>query len=486
MASTGFTIAGAGANVTGVGTEAWANPSYITADDGTYASGAAAAKDEQMNYLKGSSFGFSIPAGSQIDGIELRVQAKDASGAALSKLTHAIVGKSDSTLGSDLISTDVSLTTSDVNYTYGSSTEKWGLTWTVDDVNASTFQGRISANAGGTFGIGGDAVVDAMWINVYYTLPPLTASKGSFTLTGKAVGLSVQRKLPASAGAFALTGKDATLSRTVAGYTLAGAAGAYTLTGVAAEFARTWALIGEAGSFTLTGVAAALTLSRAILASPGAFTLTGNAATLLTTQLMAGEAGAFTLTGQDAALRAQRLLLASPAAFSLTGRDAALVHGLTLASGAAAFALNGQSAALVATRLMGEAPASFILTGNDAALVTSLLGTKGEFTLTGNGAALIVARVLAEAAGTFELTGQAATLHLERLIACATAQFILNGIAARLAWSGATSKTFGLLDKPPNSKMANAKTGIINHEWDSFFKGLTDRLNDINPNSRYR
>jgi hypothetical protein len=481
MASTGFTLAGAGANVTGVGTEAWANPGNITAADDTYASGAAAAKDEQMNYLKGSSFGFSIPAGSRIDGIELRIQAKSTIG--IAKLTHAIVGKSDSTLGSDLISTDVTISSTEGDYTYGSSTEKWGLTWTVDDINASTFQGMISANASNFAGTADDPVVDAMWINVHYT-PPLTASTGSFVLTGKAAALSVS--VPASAGSFALTGKDATLSRTIAGYMLAGAAGAYTLTGVAAALSRTWALIGGAGSFTLTGVAAALTLSRAILASPRAFTLTGNAATLLTTQLLDGEAGAFALTGQDAALRAQRLLLASPAAFALTGRDAALVHGLTLASNAVAFALNGQSAALIATRLMGEVPASFILTGQNAALVTSLLGTKGEFTLTGNGAALIVARVLAEAAGSFELTGNAATLHLERLIVCATAQFILNGIAVRLAWSGATSKTFGLLDKPPNSKMANAKTGIINHEWDSFFKGLTDRLNDINPNSRYR
>lgn len=216
MASTGFTLAGAGSNVTGVGTEAWGTPGNITADDSSYASGAAASKDEQMNYLKGASFGFNIPANSSINGIELRVRAKDSEVLGIAKLTHAIIGKSDSTLGSDLISTDVSLTTTDTLYTYGSSTEKWGLTWTPSDINSSSFQGRVSANASNISGASaGNPVVNAMWINVHYT-PPLTASTGAFTLTGKSAVLSRGRIVLPTVGAFSLIGNAADLSRTVA------------------------------------------------------------------------------------------------------------------------------------------------------------------------------------------------------------------------------------------------------------------------------
>ena len=165
MASTGFTLAGAGSNNTDVGTEAWVDPGNITADDSANASGAAAAKDEQMNYLKGASFGFAVPAEATIDGIELRFQASDANEYA--SITHAVIGKDDSTLGNDLETGETELPSTPTDYTYGGPTELWGLSWTASEINAATFQGRISANAGA--GVpNGDPVVDAMWINVHY------------------------------------------------------------------------------------------------------------------------------------------------------------------------------------------------------------------------------------------------------------------------------------------------------------------------------
>lgn len=169
MASTGFTICGTGANVTGVGTEAWANPGNITADDGNNASGAAAAKNEQMNYLVGSNFGFSIPTGSTIDGIEARLQASDPSGVA--GITHVIIYKDNSTPGNDLEAGTTTVTSTPTNYDYGSSSQLWGLTWTAAEINSANFQLRISMNAGSTGFSAGDPAVDFLAVNVHYTPP---------------------------------------------------------------------------------------------------------------------------------------------------------------------------------------------------------------------------------------------------------------------------------------------------------------------------
>jgi len=163
MASTGFTICGTGANNTDVGTEAWANPGNITADDATNASGAASSKDEQMNFLVGSNFGFSIPTGSTIDGIEARLQASDPVGGA--GITHVIIYKDNSTPGNDLETGETGVAGTPTNYDYGSSSQLWGLTWTAAEINSSDFQLRISMNGG----VAGEPAVDFLAVNVHYT-----------------------------------------------------------------------------------------------------------------------------------------------------------------------------------------------------------------------------------------------------------------------------------------------------------------------------
>lgn len=170
MPSTGFTLAGTGANLTGVGTEAWANPGNVTADDGSVANANAASADEQTNYLVGSNFGFSIPAGATIDGIEARYQMHDAAGFPSATISEVRLGKDNTTPSDDLEAGSTALTSTPTNYTYGSSSSLWGLSWTPGEVNASTFQARISCNAGNFFGSPGDAQCDAIWVNVHYTL----------------------------------------------------------------------------------------------------------------------------------------------------------------------------------------------------------------------------------------------------------------------------------------------------------------------------
>ncbi len=126
----------------------------------------------------------------------------------------------------------------------------------------------LSASAG-SFALTGQAAT----INVSHTL---TMSAGAFTLTGKADAVSVGRPLTASAGAFALTGRaDATSWAR----NLALGVGTFTVTGEAATFGTGKGLAGSAGSFTVTGAALSASAGRFLAAGVGSFLVTGAQAT---------------------------------------------------------------------------------------------------------------------------------------------------------------------------------------------------------------
>ena len=101
---------------------------------------------------------------------------------------------------------------------------------------------------------------------------PLTASLGTFTLTGVATAFSKAMDMVASAGSFVLTGISATL---LAGASITASAGSFVLTGTATTFSKAVSLVTSAGAFTLTGIAVVLTTPLKLLASVGSFVLTG-------------------------------------------------------------------------------------------------------------------------------------------------------------------------------------------------------------------
>jgi hypothetical protein len=145
-----------------VGSVTWSNPSNAKVADSTYAS-AININFNTSHYLKTTDFGFSIPSGSTIDGIEVEVRAY---------LTASSPG-SDARVrlykGGTFQGTIIehSLPTSLTYVSYGGSSDLWGLTWTSDDINSSTF--------GAGFSVAGNTVdfttnVDVIRITVYYTL----------------------------------------------------------------------------------------------------------------------------------------------------------------------------------------------------------------------------------------------------------------------------------------------------------------------------
>lgn len=159
MSDTGFVIAGSATDLLD-NSNAWNNVTNILADDGNYAN---INHNGDSNTLKAATFGLSLPAGATITGIETQHQLKRTTTISGS-ITSINVAKSDSTLGTAK-TPGTALTSSDLNYTAGGDGDLWGLTWTVSDIQASTFQTRLVVNRSGS----GFIFCDAAWVKVYYT-----------------------------------------------------------------------------------------------------------------------------------------------------------------------------------------------------------------------------------------------------------------------------------------------------------------------------
>ena len=117
------------------------------------------------------TFGFSIPSGSTINGIEVRAEAKssDTSGCQL----EAALSWND---GSFTSVKTTALTGSDVTYTLGGVAETWGRTWAVNDFSNDNFVVRLEFDDAGSSTCNNSTVsVDHVQVNVTYT-PPVQPS----------------------------------------------------------------------------------------------------------------------------------------------------------------------------------------------------------------------------------------------------------------------------------------------------------------------
>ncbi|MFA6251576.1 MAG: immunoglobulin-like domain-containing protein [Candidatus Paceibacterota bacterium] len=155
----------------------WTNPNNATTSDNTYATLKMEDATYFSDYLRASNFGFSIPAGSTINGIKVNIEKKQAckvAGCSPSVVSdkYVKVFKGLSATSSNKAKTSEAWPTTDTIVTYGSETEKWGTTWTASDINSSNFGVGLSITrtAGGTR----IASVDNISVTVYYT-PDTTA-----------------------------------------------------------------------------------------------------------------------------------------------------------------------------------------------------------------------------------------------------------------------------------------------------------------------
>jgi hypothetical protein len=172
MASQGPLYPGTLTSNSGVGTLAWTSPSNAASDNATYASAETFLATETTHYLHATNFGFSIPGGATIDGMQIEIEraqqfftGSDVSDNVVSTLKGGVVG-GDNKANEDAGSwPPTTLTVA----TYGLSNSLWGRTWTPADINASDFGAVLSAILTSDTVDPSQAYVDFIRIIVYYT-----------------------------------------------------------------------------------------------------------------------------------------------------------------------------------------------------------------------------------------------------------------------------------------------------------------------------
>lgn len=236
----------------------------------------------------------------------------------------------------------------------------------------------------------------------------LDADVDSFSLTGVAASLTVQRKVDAVAGSYAVTGQNAGLAK---GYALPAVTGSYVETGNNTTIAVDRLLGASPGSLALVGNDTGLVAARSLSAVSGSFALAGSSTGLVAQRLISGDVGTFVASGQSAGLIATRILALEAGTVALTIVDVDLIYepvgSYELAAYAGVFALAGNSAALTrAARLSAETGAVSV-TGQDTSLAHGryLTAETRTFALSGEDAGLAWTRALVASAGSFVLTG---------------------------------------------------------------------------------
>src|SRR5439155_14732516 len=124
--------AGTCVNATGIGTLAWSNASRAQTSDNSYATAAFSANGDASNFLKCTDFGFTIPSGSMIEGIQVEWEYANPGPQSEVKDKAARVVKGG-TIGTPDRATTVAWPSTDSFVTYGDAADMWSDSWAAAD-----------------------------------------------------------------------------------------------------------------------------------------------------------------------------------------------------------------------------------------------------------------------------------------------------------------------------------------------------------------
>jgi len=166
MAVTAWTSPALGQSIAKAGGAVhWTTPTNIYTSNNQYAY-ARIPWDSESHYLRATQFGFSIPAGATIDGLEARFERKAEIADAIEDMDlHLVYGGSQR--GIDKAALMWSATEGYV--TYGSPSDGWGASLTQAIVNHSSFGIQISVLNSYEEEEDWRAYVDHIQIRIYYT-----------------------------------------------------------------------------------------------------------------------------------------------------------------------------------------------------------------------------------------------------------------------------------------------------------------------------
>lgn len=171
MADTGFRAASASQN----------NFNFTTPDNAFVSDDARAILDATSDSVEYITFGFNglIPAGNQIDGIELAVEERY-TGAGVN---HSFDWRLSWNLGTNFTASKnkaVSSIDTDATDTVGGAADTWGRTWAIADFNDANFAVEVT---GSSFSVT-TMEIDLLQCKVYYSLIPTATGIGWVSAIG--------------------------------------------------------------------------------------------------------------------------------------------------------------------------------------------------------------------------------------------------------------------------------------------------------------
>ncbi len=162
-------------NWAGTGSSSWSNAGEARVSDNDRAT--ASVDGTTTHWLVCTDYGFSIPAGSTINGIVVNVERRSSStsnGGSEDAAVRLVVG--GAVQGTDR-ATGTNYTTSDVVEAHGGAADLWGAaSRTPAQINASNFGAAFAATKPSSSGGSHTISVDHIEVEVHYTPPPLVSS----------------------------------------------------------------------------------------------------------------------------------------------------------------------------------------------------------------------------------------------------------------------------------------------------------------------
>jgi len=201
--TTGWKSPGTAANAVNGGDAAWTNVDNIKTSNNSYSTATKtnSAVGEKTQCLQATNFGFNIPAGSTINGIEVVIEEKASHQSSYLWVADYVSGdggvfiiKSDGTIGTTNRGLGIGdkWATTDTEESYGSSTDLWGETWSASDINDSDFGVCVQPVIRPT-GADVTAYVDHIQMKVYYTEGTEANSERKLYTQGRLTGNSEKK-----------------------------------------------------------------------------------------------------------------------------------------------------------------------------------------------------------------------------------------------------------------------------------------------------
>jgi hypothetical protein len=160
----------------------WINVSNVELEDDAYASfgDLPGSVGTHTDYLIATNFGFSLPAGTIIEGIKVEVNCSDVN---LRTSDYSVrIVKTGAITGAEK-ATGTAYTVTDGYISYGGPADLWGETWDYKFIDDNKFGVAIAAQRNNNDDMATAGQVNNIRITVYYTFITLPVSLTSFTAT---------------------------------------------------------------------------------------------------------------------------------------------------------------------------------------------------------------------------------------------------------------------------------------------------------------